>query len=305
MSALDAIAPRIVKFAIVEQLCRRCARLRRPAADRGRFRVPGDKSISHRYALLAAMADGVSASPLCPRRRLRSTLACLRRLGVANRRRAATGAVTIIGTRFRAAFVRRHAPSMLAIPGARCACWRRRSPAHPFTSHPDRRRLAVAAAHAPRSSRRSTRMGARDRGCRRPRRRSRSTGRRCTHRLRPDVPSAQVKSAVLLAGLQADGHDAVTEPAPTRDHTERALAAFGVEVERRRPTRSVSRRAARCAGRDAARAGRLVVRGVLAGRRRSASRLRVADRRRRPESRRVPALRRRPAPVRRRRRGRM
>jgi 3-phosphoshikimate 1-carboxyvinyltransferase len=43
----------------------------------------------------------------------------------------------------------------------------------------------------------------------------------------PDVPSAQVKSAVLLAGLQAEGTTSVTEPAPTRDHTERALAAFG------------------------------------------------------------------------------
>jgi 3-phosphoshikimate 1-carboxyvinyltransferase len=47
---------------------------------------------------------------------------------------------------------------------------------------------------------------------------------------RPDVPSAQVKSAVLLAGLHADGTTSVTEPAPTRDHTERALAAFGGRV---------------------------------------------------------------------------
>jgi 5-enolpyruvylshikimate-3-phosphate synthase len=47
----------------------------------------------------------------------------------------------------------------------------------------------------------------------------------------PDVPSAQVKSAVLLAGLHASGHTTVVEPAPTRDHTERALHAFGVRVE--------------------------------------------------------------------------
>jgi 3-phosphoshikimate 1-carboxyvinyltransferase len=44
---------------------------------------------------------------------------------------------------------------------------------------------------------------------------------------RPDVPSAQVKSAVLLAGLHAEGTTTVVEPASTRDHTERALAAFG------------------------------------------------------------------------------
>jgi 3-phosphoshikimate 1-carboxyvinyltransferase len=46
------------------------------------------------------------------------------------------------------------------------------------------------------------------------------------------VASAQVKTAVLLAGLQADGTTAVTEPARSRDHTERLLPAFGVPVER-------------------------------------------------------------------------
>jgi 3-phosphoshikimate 1-carboxyvinyltransferase len=46
------------------------------------------------------------------------------------------------------------------------------------------------------------------------------------------VASAQVKSAVLLAGLGAAGVTSVTEPAPTRDHTERMLEAFGVKVSR-------------------------------------------------------------------------
>jgi 3-phosphoshikimate 1-carboxyvinyltransferase len=50
------------------------------------------------------------------------------------------------------------------------------------------------------------------------------------HRL--DVPSAQVKSALLLAGLHAEGRTSVREPAATRDHTERMLEAFGVRVER-------------------------------------------------------------------------
>jgi 3-phosphoshikimate 1-carboxyvinyltransferase len=44
----------------------------------------------------------------------------------------------------------------------------------------------------------------------------------------PEVPSAQVKSAVLLAGLQAEGRTTVTEPAPTRDHTERAFRTFNI-----------------------------------------------------------------------------
>ena len=45
------------------------------------------------------------------------------------------------------------------------------------------------------------------------------------------VPSAQVKSAVLLAGLNASGETVVREPEPTRDHTERMLRAFGAKVE--------------------------------------------------------------------------
>jgi 3-phosphoshikimate 1-carboxyvinyltransferase len=47
------------------------------------------------------------------------------------------------------------------------------------------------------------------------------------------VASAQVKSAVLLAGLNADGPTTVIEPAPTRDHTELMLAAAGAKVRRR------------------------------------------------------------------------
>jgi 3-phosphoshikimate 1-carboxyvinyltransferase len=53
----------------------------------------------------------------------------------------------------------------------------------------------------------------------------------------PEVPSAQTKSAVLLAGLRASGTTTVVEPEPTRDHTERALAAFGVAVDRTAPGR--------------------------------------------------------------------
>jgi 3-phosphoshikimate 1-carboxyvinyltransferase len=46
------------------------------------------------------------------------------------------------------------------------------------------------------------------------------------------VASAQVKSSLLLAGLYAEGKTCVTEPAPTRDHTERMLSGFGYTVER-------------------------------------------------------------------------
>ena len=54
------------------------------------------------------------------------------------------------------------------------------------------------------------------------------------------MASAQVKSAILLAGLQASGVTRVTEPAPTRDHTERMLGGFGVEVRRQGATISLA-----------------------------------------------------------------
>jgi 3-phosphoshikimate 1-carboxyvinyltransferase len=60
-------------------------------------------------------------------------------------------------------------------------------------------------------------------------------------RLRPieykmPMASAQVKSAVLLAGLYAGGETSVIEPGKTRDHTELALAEFGAEIEKERRT---------------------------------------------------------------------
>ena len=50
------------------------------------------------------------------------------------------------------------------------------------------------------------------------------------------VASAQVKSCLLLAGLYASGKTVITEPAPTRDHSERMLQGFGCQVERSGPT---------------------------------------------------------------------
>jgi 3-phosphoshikimate 1-carboxyvinyltransferase len=70
------------------------------------------------------------------------------------------------------------------------------------------------------------------------------------------VASAQVKSAVLLAGLYADGATSVTEPVATRDHTELALEVFGAEVAR-------SGRTVRVQGRPRLRAQKLAVPGDL------------------------------------------
>lgn len=54
------------------------------------------------------------------------------------------------------------------------------------------------------------------------------------------IASAQVKSAILLAGLKAEGTTYVTEPSKSRDHTERMLEAFGVEVDEKGLTVSVA-----------------------------------------------------------------
>ena len=63
---------------------------------------------------------------------------------------------------------------------------------------------------------------------------------RALQRDRYDLPvaSAQVKSAVLLAGLYAQGPTTVIEPAVTRDHTERMLLSFGCRARVRRTARS-------------------------------------------------------------------
>lgn len=55
------------------------------------------------------------------------------------------------------------------------------------------------------------------------------------------VASAQVKSCLLLAGLYAEGRTSVTEPAPTRDHTERMLAGLGYPIQREGATVSITR----------------------------------------------------------------
>jgi 3-phosphoshikimate 1-carboxyvinyltransferase len=84
------------------------------------------------------------------------------------------------------------------------------------------------------------------------------------------VASAQVKSAVLLAGLWASGPVEVVEPARSRDHTERMLAAFGADVEvdgltvRLRPGRGLAGRVVRVPG-DISSAAFFLVAGALAG----------------------------------------
>jgi 3-phosphoshikimate 1-carboxyvinyltransferase len=204
---------------------------------RGRIQVPGDKSISHRYAILAALADGRSTiTNYAPGGDCQSTLACLAALGVTIARDAGSaGRVSIVGRGL----------GGLQPPSTALDCGNSgttmRLMAGVLAAHPFEVTLVGDASLSRRPMRRVmaplTEMGARfeaTNGDRPPL--SVHGARLHAVQYRPDVPSAQVKSAVLLAGLHADGTTEVTEPAATRDHTERALAAFGAPpvVEGRR-----------------------------------------------------------------------
>lgn len=192
----------------------------------GRLQVPGDKSISHRYALLAALADGPSqVANYSLGADCRSTLACLRQLGIAIDQRP-DGVVILQGR------------------GLQGLC----SPAGPLDAGNSGTTMRLLAGILAAQAFSSTMIGDASLS-RRPMRRVMEPLRQMGARVeaaddhppltvhgaplhaiayRPAVPSAQVKSAVLLAGLYADGVTSVTEPAQTRDHTEQALHAFGV-----------------------------------------------------------------------------
>jgi 3-phosphoshikimate 1-carboxyvinyltransferase len=202
---------------------------------RGHLSVPGDKSISHRYALIAAVAAGRALlHNYAPGGDCASTLHCLAALGVVIDRTAAGDAVPTVQIEGRGLGGLTSAPAPLDC-GNSGSTMRMLSgilAAHPFTTT-----LIGDASLSRRPMRRIveplSRMGARI---------GAAAGGRPPLTIHgaalqpldyvPDVPSAQVKSAVLLAGLHADGVTRVTEHTPTRDHTERALAAFGVEITR-------------------------------------------------------------------------
>ena len=195
---------------------------------RGRLRVPGDKSISHRYAILAALADGRSTlSNYAPGADCRSTLACLRQLGV-DIAADAGATVTVLG-RGSGRLCSTAVPLDAGNSGTTMRLMAGVLAGHRFVSllvgdqslsrRPMRRvidplermgaRIDATDGHAPLTVR-----GA------------------ALHAIAhvTQVPSAQVKSAVLLAGLHAEGETTVTEAAQTRDHTERALEAFAARV---------------------------------------------------------------------------
>jgi len=193
----------------------------------GRLRVPGDKSISHRNAMLAAIADGTSRlTGYAPGADCAATLACLEALGIRVTREG--GTITIEG-RGLGGLRAPAGPLDAANSGTSMRLFAGLLAAHPF-----RTVIGGDASLSSRPMRRVieplTRMGAAIGAVdgRPPLTIDGAKLHGISHA--PEVPSAQVKSAVLLAGLHAQGRTTVVEPSPTRDHTERALQAFGVAV---------------------------------------------------------------------------
>ena len=208
-----------------------------PATDglRGSLRPPPDKSISHRAALIGAMADGPTRiSGYLDSADTRATLAAVEAVGA----RVTTGDadergglfVEVEGAGLRGARPARidvgNAGTLLRImPG-----WLAGQPAGEWTLDGDEsiRRRPVDRVIGPLGE-----MGARIEGADGrlpPLRVTGSALHGANHQL--PVASAQVKSCLLLAGLLAEGRTAVHEPAESRDHTERILAACGAELSR-------------------------------------------------------------------------
>jgi 3-phosphoshikimate 1-carboxyvinyltransferase len=200
----------------------------RPARNiSGTLSLPGDKSISHRYAILAAIADGItrvenfSTGADCA-----STMNCLRALGVEWERHE--NALSIHGRGMQ-----------LELPTAPLNCGNSGSTmrmlsgilagqtfASDLVGDESLSRRPMARVIAPLRQMGATISAAN--GDRPPLRISGGNLRAIDYKI--PVASAQVKTALLFAGLFATGQTCVAEPVRTRDHGEVALRAFGAEV---------------------------------------------------------------------------
>ena len=207
----------------------------------GQLQLPGDKSISHRYAMLGAIAEGTTdihffaTSADC-----QSTLECLKKLGVKIQRR--DNVVTIEGGGLTGL-----KPSTAALDAGNSGTTMRML-AGILAGQPFRSVLSGDASLSRRPMKRIveplTLMGARIRVAEGGLPPLEIEGGALTP-IHYDLPvaSAQVKSAVLFAGLHAEGETEVVEPAPTRDHTEIALEQMGAEIGRHGRTVAVRGRA--------------------------------------------------------------
>ena len=202
----------------------------------GTLRLPGDKSISHRYALLGGLAEGTSRfHNFSTGADCASSLSCMQQMGAQVKRSGDSVEVEGRG-------------GVLTSPGKTLDCGNSGSTMRMlagllaaqkglFTLEGDaslNRRpmervrkplvemgasITLKEGHAPMEIHGGTLRGI---------------------AYRTPVPSAQVKTALLFAGLQAEGTTTVTEAVRTRDHGELALRAFGAEVKRTNDSVSIS-----------------------------------------------------------------
>jgi 3-phosphoshikimate 1-carboxyvinyltransferase len=196
----------------------------------GRIRVPGDKSISHRALMLGALAVGqTEISGLLEGEDVLATAAALNALG-AQAARAGDGRWTVDGVGI-GGLAEPDDLLDLGNSGTAARLLLGILATHPITAFvtgdASLRRRPMGRVVEPLS-----RIGARfvtREGARLPLAVSGATDPLpISYRL--PVPSAQVKSSVLLAGLNTPGATTVIEPQPTRDHTERMLRHFGAAV---------------------------------------------------------------------------
>jgi 3-phosphoshikimate 1-carboxyvinyltransferase len=204
-------------------------RLIRPARNiYGSLRLPGDKSISHRYGMLAAFAEGTSRfANFSTGADCASTLACMEALGA--QVKSGEGIIEVTGVAGRVSPANHpldcgnSGSTMRMISGllaaqegtftlvgdaslSRRPMERIRKPLEAMGA-----KLALTEGHAPLAIE-GSRLLAID--------------------YTTPVPSAQVKTCVLLAGLQTRGTTTVREAVRTRDHSELALRAFGANLTR-------------------------------------------------------------------------
>src|SRR5271156_3232558 len=195
----------------------------------GVIELPGDKSISHRYAILAALAEGTSEiQNYASAADCRSTLECLRGLGIGIE--SSDGRVRIAGKGLdglsepRRTLDAENSGSTMRMLSGVLAGQRFKSA---ITGDASLRKRPLRRVIEP-----LRQMGAEIRS---------NEGDRAPLEIRggnlraidytPPTPSAQVKSAVLLAGLYAEGITTVREAINTRDHTEVALREFGAVLD--------------------------------------------------------------------------
>lgn len=197
----------------------------------GRIRVPGDKSISHRSIMLGSLAEGTThVSGFLQGEDCLCTLQAFRDMGVNIEGPSADGKVTIHGVGLHGLKKPAHALDMgNSGTSMRLMSGLISGQAFDVTMIGDSslskrpmKRVTVPLAQ----------MGAQIEATAAGTPPLKVHGGQSLKGIHYDMPmaSAQVKSSLLLAGLYAQGETSVTEPAPTRDHTERMLRGFGYAV---------------------------------------------------------------------------